>query len=286
MALSLVHCFAGAQEYKGFPESNGIWVGYTYLIPTMTCSEFRYEIKGDTTINGIFYHKLYTDTYIGAFRKEGSKVYYVNDEINHPYPYFFSFPGHEEVLLYDFSLNVGDEYIYARDENGVAYIETVTGVSEVTRNSKLIKTWSFNGGGGGGFILTDWEQGFGSTTSGFFPTYVLAEFSIGLITYTENEEVYHFQTSPCYNPLAIKEGQTQNSMDAYPNPSEGKFAINYSSPISNAYLSVYYSTGKILQEQTITTPDFAIDLSSYQAGIYLISLRNESSITYLKLIKE
>lgn len=93
-----------------FPESDAIWN------IQINNREYFYGLSGDTVLNGIDYHKLYLlndttlnidseDTYIGGFRNDGKKVWFLAN----CYPSYWGKPiDDEEILLYDFSKNVGD----------------------------------------------------------------------------------------------------------------------------------------------------------------------------------
>ena len=97
-----------------FPESDAIWN------IQIDGKEHYYGLYGDTIIDGIAYNKLYSlsdttlnigldDEYLGGFRQEGKKVWFRpsfppfypdNNDYASPYP--------DEMLVYDFSKNVGD----------------------------------------------------------------------------------------------------------------------------------------------------------------------------------
>jgi hypothetical protein len=77
---------------------------------TYICTE---EIKGDTLINDVSYKKMYEDgKYECAIRQEGKKV-------------FALFPNLEEILVYDFALNAGEEYNVSNDQQ-IKVVETDT----------------------------------------------------------------------------------------------------------------------------------------------------------------
>jgi hypothetical protein len=113
---------AQSQPYMHLPDSNAIWQslvlkemgggGYTYAY---TLSENR-----DTLINGKVYTKMYAahtvlpmleHTYCGSYRSTDSgKVYFQSKGINY------------EVLIYDFSANVGDTFAVTTSITPNSYI--------------------------------------------------------------------------------------------------------------------------------------------------------------------
>lgn len=105
-----------AQNYIPFPTENASWkvgVEYTYcdILYVDYCVELEFNIEGDIIVKGIRYHKLYVyftkypfqeiyKDYNGAFRNDtiNKKVYFI-DYLN---------LTQNEILLYDFSKNIGD----------------------------------------------------------------------------------------------------------------------------------------------------------------------------------
>jgi len=87
---------------------------------------------------------------------------------------------------------------------------------------------------------------------------------------------------------------THNSLDAYqdlqafPIPSSGN--VNITLPSGNNFNYTIISTyGKIIEQGRIEeqTGSFAIDLSAYSSGIYIIQMRSEQGVVYrVKLVKE
>jgi hypothetical protein len=107
------------QEYFSFPDSNATW--YQYYYPSFYWEAGKkpaYMIFGlqdqDTMIHGLLYHKLFQfenelldperAVCIGALREDDAKkIFYRGD---HPFSYPVADTG--DILLYDFSVNVGD----------------------------------------------------------------------------------------------------------------------------------------------------------------------------------
>ncbi|MDA3929108.1 MAG: T9SS type A sorting domain-containing protein [Prolixibacteraceae bacterium] len=126
-----------SQEYKyvPFPNSGAVWSEMYSSEETMVVYE-RFTIPGeDTLINDISYKKLYIfydntfnkskSIYIGGIREdEHRRVYFKGDSvIHHDKPFWISPPPMDEILLYDFSLEIGDTtYLTISPSDSIATI--------------------------------------------------------------------------------------------------------------------------------------------------------------------
>src|SRR5665811_499822 len=104
-----------AQEYQyvPFPDSNAVW-SESYSSSDAPWIYNKYALfNEDTIINGIVYHKLFhtenkseitreNSVCIGRIREDSLKRVFVNGTM------FFAVPETEELMIYDFSLEVGD----------------------------------------------------------------------------------------------------------------------------------------------------------------------------------
>ena len=122
--------FSQEYEYVPFPDSGAIWseVYYRSMNPNLTYPPPIYErfaLSGeDTVMSDLTYKKLYIfydtifdknhATYVGGIREDINKrVYYKGDTIHHVKPSYtqiINAGGNvgDEILLYDFSLSLGD----------------------------------------------------------------------------------------------------------------------------------------------------------------------------------
>ena len=80
----------------------------------------------------------------------------------------------------------------------------------------------------------------------------------------------------------------QNGISIYPNPVTGKFAINFSKVQNFGKLKFQIKdiTGKILIEKTEIQQNEKIDLSSFESGIYIISINTDNEVFNSKIIKK
>ncbi len=120
-----------------------------------------YAINGDTLINGKVYKKMYNGQpkpsyYIREFSK---KVYYTKDNFGNPLP---------EVLIYDFSVQVGDTLKTEKIGSGNVYKSKVIEIDSIYTKvgyRKRIKFLPLNYGWSGSCNYPDrnqWVEGLGS----------------------------------------------------------------------------------------------------------------------------
>lgn len=105
--LSVLTLYGQNSNYVPFPTSNAKWVTVfenCFTTPTSIYSVSEIS-ENDTIINGINYSMIYTDVDTGstwcAFREENKRIYFLFPDRNN-----------EEILLYDFNLEVGDTMFY------------------------------------------------------------------------------------------------------------------------------------------------------------------------------
>jgi len=101
---------ASQEQESVFPTSDAIWNIQLYT-DGYYATEYKYGLFGDTIINSKQYSKLYllndtllhideNDIYIGGFRQENKKVWFLLND----YGYY----DYEEYILYDFGKNIGE----------------------------------------------------------------------------------------------------------------------------------------------------------------------------------
>ena len=162
IALSLIVIGkTSGQTYQGFPTGDGYWkVEYGYVScldihqVSMVCSQYQYIFSGDTMINYQIYHEInlsgrdrnhidetwtYWDSgYHGCYRNDltNKVVFYIpKDSLN-------------EVLLYDFNLNLNDTlpetYVY----NQAIYTTiTVDLIDSILVNNTYLKRYYLDSAG-------------------------------------------------------------------------------------------------------------------------------------------
>jgi PKD repeat protein len=87
-------------------------------------------------------------------------------------------------------------------------------------------------------------------------------------------------------PLGISQFNTRD-LKIFPNPSNGRFHVQLGSDIfSEARLRVYDIKGMLLRDLPVFMPNFELDLSDLDVGIYMIHILNGNEYYHSKLVKK
>ena len=226
---------------------------------------------GDTVINSQNYKKLYTANcsnelrYIASMREEDKKVYAIRKD----------YGDKEEKLIYDFSLNVGDEFHSPFDEFNTV---KVTKIEMIEINGKLRKKY---------YLGDIWIEGIGTIFNyvcnslsprlaydlGFFLNYQKKNTEI--IYHTEE---FFFNGDEC-NPMNIDDLYREENPINY-NSINKTLLINevLLSECSNVFLELIDSNGKVLLRKTIENN--LIDLQKYPQGLYFYRISTDAKIIH------
>lgn len=229
---------------------------------------FMYEIQGDSILNFVPYKILWTVNdglyyYSGLLREDitAQKVYY-----NY---------GGTEYMLYDFSLEVGDEAsVYGI---GLLHDIVVTEVTTTMVGGDERKKIIFDEPEGWG--LGYWIEGVGSE-------FGLPDAALGMVTdydpnltcfYIGNELAWDNPdiTNPECGALLNSEELENAQLSIYPNPANTEVKIRVSQALLGKLIqaTIYNSTGELVQR--VTTTERTLDISKMAAGIYLLQVQSE-----------
>ncbi len=259
--------FASAQ-YTPLVSENNYWKCLSYGWGTQY---FDYLIDGDTTINLVQYKKLY--------RADGNEVYYsglLREDIIEQRVFINT--SNEDVLLYDFSLEVNDtSTVYGAW--GMHDI-VVTDVSTVVIGNTTRKKIVFD-------ELNGWSPGY--WIEGVGSVYGLPDAALGQITdyspvlscfYEGNNLAWDNPDNEdlqCGSTLATIE-ISQATLHVFPNPAAEYLQISLS---ENTLLQALKVDVVSLTGQTVLiTPTYTsrLDISNLPSGVYAICLRNNDEI--------
>ncbi|MGP8214038.1 MAG: hypothetical protein ACLQQ4_00605 [Bacteroidia bacterium] len=148
---------AQVNVYHPFPDSNAYWKenSGSSAIPPGYCDCYGYKLSGDTVINGIVYHKLYSVGGIYSSNAslcgvEGTVSHYSNfygalreDSAKHIYLCCTTGLGAKDSLLYDFNLKVGDTL---KQYNSNATINYVSSIDSILIDGNYRKQFIIGGG--------------------------------------------------------------------------------------------------------------------------------------------
>ncbi len=261
---------------------------------------FGYHITGDTIIDGITYKKVYykdffpiyddpdnnppttplyssAETLVGAIRDDipNKKVYGIifcdayNDN---------ACPCYEDILLYDFSLNLGEEFegMCLLDYVGGRFVDDLYNMDlfDATRD-----VFQINGVGFGNAFLI---EGVGSSVGGIFRNICVDEV-IGI----NIEDFCIGENESCLDgvwALGMEDNLINEDITIFPNPAKSYISINNSSDISVNRIKIYNILGELL---LVENQNFhQLNIEKLPAGMLLIEIHINKGIVVQKLIKQ
>ena len=242
-----------------------IWGESDYLI---------YWFGDDIELDGVMYRTMlgildtpYHSGVIGALREEDKKVYARWWSSGLQY-------YREEVLYYDFGLQVGD-WFSVGDEDEPWYI-MVESIDEVTMGDGSVRNAIvFNEGWGN--EKETWIEGIGSlsgVTHRYDPNLFGSYFS-HLQCYFEDDDLV-WTGGACWDDV---EEIAAEQVSVYPNPARENITIK---SVEDAKVQVYNTLGQLIKE----TNDNVLDLSDQEAGTYIIKVITPSGTITKQIIKK
>lgn len=275
------------QDYQPFPVTNAIWnmkIAWTGWPETAI---YRYGILGDTIINNQFYKKFYNienDTVLnldhltyGVAIRESNKQIFVKS------PYFES-----EILLYDFSLNVGDTMV-SNSVNG--YLSNnlciITGIDSIKLNNNEYRRR---------FLINDWGEheywieGIGSIGGILHPMVQFQGAAISLLRcFKQNDTalyINNIECQKCFCQLASSIEDNENrTFKIYPNPVSNTLFIESDLTPSIITVNLFNANGLLIKSNTFDSYPISLNIKDLPEGIYLIQLINKDFTYSEKIIK-
>lgn len=267
------------QTYYPFLDSNAIWSEIYYEEVYHNNSEYyQYGIIGDTNINSIKYNKLYllADTLLdntlsnifwGAIREDSVKrVYYLGrntheEEIT------------EEIILYDFSKQVGDT-IFSGYEYEVPNI--IVEIDSILIGDQYRKTFHFDS-------PIFWIEGIGSTRGLLSPVTDQPTCSCHweLVCFKQGNEVLYLNPNfnQCFPLLSnINKNNIRLFSKVYPNPVTDISFLDFGD--SNfRIIEIYDLMGKRIKSFNIEgLKNTHIKKNNFTPGLYIYKLSGEKGL--------
>ena len=245
----------------------------------------RLETDGDTSIFGIDYKKLswfeYCDTIpqstVGYYRVDSLKVFF-RDNISIAIPPFvnlpyvsFMFSDTSEVLLYDFSLQVGDSFQF---QTGL--IDSVSSIDSILLNGSYRKKINFqNMYTNGNIGPYYWIEGVGSTY-GFFPSYYIFENELFFNCFsTLNDTISFGGSCPCSSVGINENNLANNEVRIMPNPCSSSTKILF--PIDKLHtFYIFDLLGNEVKNIKFRGKEFHLDIGDLNKGIYILRTENDN----------
>ena len=143
---------------------------------------------------------------------------------------------------------------------------TVVGAGAYTEGTVVnLSTTPLNGN----FIFVNWKEGTNILSTNPNYAYTMPARNVTL------EAVYRFEVSVAEHEM--------NSINVYPNPSQGLFNVE----VGQAYnMQVVDVTGRIVLAQDIQAGVTSLDLQAYNNGVYFIRLISENQIQTIRVVKQ
>ncbi len=267
-------------QVVSFPEKDAIWKE-EYLTIAGPFSR-HFALCGDTLINGKSYSQLVQleldtagevtgKTYTAAVRTDGDKVWVT--------------PGTatDEVLLYDFSLQPGQEIQLSNLATGSQVSRTVDSVKleNLAGANRRVIYFKPEPGEAGEF----WIQGFGSNYGVLWRGHIpIPDFAFSLLCFQHADEYLNLTDIECFLP-EIPVCETVNTSEApvavalkltaYPNPSsnEVSFAISETRSLGEYQLKIYAANGKLMKTVEQVSPETKLpQAEALKPGFYIAVL--------------
>jgi hypothetical protein len=293
--------FSQTYEYIPFPDSGAIW-SEVYYHPDPTWPDTvikppsfeRFALNGEDTIyNSISYKKLYIfydsafskskATYIGGIREdENKRIYFKGDTIVHDLKpsYHNTDDPSSEVLLYDFSLTIGDTL---KNSNLSVWGEflIVSTIDTIQIKDTYRKQYSFEP-----IWWVHWIEGIGNVkgllfTSGDLP---FNGTNGNLICFKQNDEILYYNDaySECFPVLTGIETKKNDFSDyiLYPNPSTDNIRICFGEHQMKSF-QVIDCNGRLCGDYDIQfQTEFFLSTEKYQPGIYFYKATNMNGMVH------
>lgn len=253
---------------------------------------FKYFIDGDTVIGANEYYKVYKSGYSYEWEFSG----YISD-----YNYYErSFRGvlresdnkwytsdiyNNDVLLYDFTVNIGDTIC-----SGLITISDIDTIMVGGESKRRFHLFMIGVGGLADKIIED----VGATT-GLFEPLVGGEFSSTMYCYAVDFTPLWINPNnypDCDLSVRIDESIKNVNIICYPNPFTASSKIEYTlDKNSKIQISIYNAIGKVVYEvaETYVRPgrhEVSWSLGHLPAGLYYCVLRSEDGLSVVKIVKQ
>lgn len=257
----------------------------------------RLFFSGDILINGNEYHKQYfsgfseyhnslgniytyihENVYVGAFRTEGSKLFFAN-------------PSNTEELVFDYSIQVGDTVSDCLISEWCADFFIVASIDSIQIGERYHRRYNFECTNPD-YNLTYFIEGIGNDYGIKDPACMHLEYGTQLLCYAENGIPVFPENANCILTVSVDEFVKNDlHFEIYPNPAFAQVTISMNSVAETiTSLNVSDLTGRILihdfWKQTQGNNTISLDLHNLKPGIYIVTISGNdlTSTSQKKLI--
>lgn len=252
-----------------------IYGEYTWSAPHPVGTFHEHHYQGEAvTIGGMEYTTIYVDSEVngnyldGAYRNDDNQVFYCK---------WNGSSYDDEVLLYDYDLEVGD--FFHDDDDHPMQVTEVTTITDLNGVSRKKITFSFIG-------LTDvsefWIEGVGSNR-GFMHVgqWEADHDSEGemyhLLCYHEDNNVIFVnpEYNDCDMPYAVEDNSKDTNVSIYPNPAKDVIKILNDKDLNITNIEILDLTGRSVLS---TDKSSGINISELPEGQYFVKIYGTTTI--------
>lgn len=303
---------AKSQIYYPFPTSNAEWsTKYSDLkgFSPLWVNTYHFQIKGDTTINSVNWHKIYMSNLLSSTKSDDTLYCFIReDNFKKVYsiPVFNVKPDTISYVIYDFNIKVGDTIkLPFIDVNGsvdkwpfIAYKADSFKLLDNTFRKRIWLIDSLNR------KPMRWIEGIGEMGSGQLPTFyfpmLTTNFIIAQVPDTGYSLLcYSYNGNKLYGSGACHDykfntgiGEVENEdeergmpIKSYPNPSKGEIVIEWDKYDKPFRVHIENMNGQIVKEfNSVVGEKIIWDTDGIPKGTYLIKLYSKRKIETTKVI--
>ncbi|MCG8330616.1 MAG: T9SS type A sorting domain-containing protein [Chitinophagales bacterium] len=271
---------------QAFPENDVTWQGVTYGIAGPV--PYRQALCGDTLINGQSYNKLYS--YYYTIEGELIEEYFAGTRVSGPRVWCLESGATEEKLLYDFSLEAGDQITleYIGLPGGVTI--KVAEVSTIDVGGHDVKVLHFVPTQG---IEESWIEGIGSTKGPLFRAFTAIDANSNLNCFRREGDLT-YRTVPENECNFTNNCHVINSLNGEPNSSP---YVLFPTIISNEFqlvnpndnrveLEIFSAEGQMVKAYPqLSKGMHQLSIGNLPSGFYFATLRESNKNIYLQHFK-
>lgn len=268
-----------AQTNFPFPDADAVWSVSVFNPFSPIRENYKYTVIGDTLLNGNTYKKYYRcrDTILNVSQLSLCALLREDTQTQRVY-----LAGSDaELLLYDFSLEVGDTV----SNNDTWAGEALVTVSQITFDNEGRKQIHLNKSWSNMWTMIDeiWTEGIGSNGDLFDPnpnTTLLTDYpEAELLCFEQSGELkYQKYEGQCYyqNITGI-EKPTKQAFNVAINAADNQLFI-VSSLSEQATLALYDVLGRLVLQQTLSPNNTTVGIEQLPAGVYLYQISYQKQI--------
>ncbi len=297
MCLFSIMNMSHAQQYFPMPTEYARWRAVTqaYDLSTIVYTQIdQFVIHGDTVLDSLTYAKIYranndsiidssSFVYMGALREDSTKKVYYRGLIPSRYV-CDSIYAEDEILLCDFSLQVGDTVSLWEDSTkmAVTHINNIM-IGGVNRNQWHLQNVNISGAAPDN---DTWVEGIGSMKGLLYGHCLEFEWGYYLACF-EDSLIFHDFTGSCFT-VGEQEQFEEKTYKIYPNPSSGRLNFEVDKSAISIEIVDYSGRSKLLEAiKPEHNQKGSLDISFLSSGLYMVLFRTEQGVSGIsKLVVE